>query len=59
VAYTVYLLYSGVPIMMGISQERGFLFSSALVTFGLVAFVAMLAITVILWGFGLAPEFTQ
>lgn len=59
VAYTVYLLYSGVPIMMEISQERGFLFSSALITFGLVAFVAMLAITVILWGFGLAPEFTQ
>ena len=59
VAYTVYLLYSGVPIMMGISQERGFLFSSAVLTFGLVAFVAMLAITVILWGFGIAPEFTQ
>ena len=58
-AYTVYLLYSGVPIMMGISQERGFLFSSAVLTFGLVAFVAMLAITVILWGFGIAPAFTS
>ena len=58
-AYTVYLLYTGVPIMMDISQERGFLFSSAVVTFGLVAFVAMLAITVILWGSGIAPEFTQ
>lgn len=58
-SYTVYLLYTGVPIMMDISQERGFLFSSAVVTFGLVSFVAMLAITVLLWGFGIAPEFTQ
>ena len=58
-AYTVYLLYTGVPIMMDISQERGFLFSSAVLTFGLVAFVALLAITVILWGSGLAPEFTH
>ncbi|MFO1352050.1 MAG: Yip1 family protein [Gammaproteobacteria bacterium] len=57
-AYTVYLLYTGVPIMMNVSQERGFLFSSAVVTFGLVAFVAMLAITVMLWGLGIAPEFT-
>lgn len=57
-AYTVYLLYTGVPTMMGISQERGFLFSSAVLTFGLVAFVALLAFTVILWGFGLSPEFT-
>ena len=57
-AYTVYLLYSGVPIMMGISQERGFLFSSAVLTFGLVSLVAMLAITVILWSMGASPEFT-
>lgn len=58
-AYTVYLLYSGVPVMMDISAERGFLFSSAVVTFGLVALVAMLAITVILWSFGFAPQFTR
>lgn len=28
-AYTVYLLYTGLPIMMGISRDRGFLFSTA------------------------------
>mgnify|MGYP002065072621 CR=1 FL=1 len=38
-AYTVYLLYTGVPVMMGISEERGFLFSSAVLAVGLVAFV--------------------
>ncbi|MCB1814830.1 MAG: DUF1282 family protein, partial [Candidatus Competibacteraceae bacterium] len=58
-AMAVYLLYSGVPVMMNISEDRGFLFSSSVVTFGLVAFVAMLAITVILWGMGLAPEYTH
>jgi len=58
-AYTVYLLYTGVPIMMGISEDRGFLFSSAVLAVGLVAFVALLAITVILWGMGLEPQFTH
>jgi hypothetical protein len=58
-AYTVYLLYTGVPIMMGISEERGFLFSSAVLGVGLVAFVALLAITAILWGMGLEPRFTR
>jgi hypothetical protein len=56
-AYAVYLLYTGVPIIMNISQERGFLFSSAVLTFGLVSFVALLAVSVILWSFGLSPEY--
>ncbi len=58
-AYTVYLLYTGVPIMMGISEDRGFLFSSAVLAVGLVAFVALLATTAILWGMGLEPQFTR
>ena len=58
-ALSLHLLYSGVPVIMGISRERGFLFSSAVVTFGLVALVAMLTLTALLWGFGLAPEFVQ
>jgi hypothetical protein len=58
-AYTVYLLYTGVPIMMGISEDRGFLFSSAVLAVGLVSFVALLAITAILWGMGLEPRFTR
>ncbi|MGB5541669.1 MAG: Yip1 family protein [Gammaproteobacteria bacterium] len=57
--YTVYLLYTGVPIMMGISEDRGFLFSSAVLAVGLVAFVALLAVTAILWGMGLEPQFTS
>lgn len=56
-AYTVYLLYTGVPIMMDISQERGFLFSSAVLAVGLVGLVAMMAVTVILWDIGAGPRF--
>ena len=57
-AYTVYLLYSGLPIMMQIPTERGFLYSSAVLAVGLVALVAMLAMTALLWGMGLQPVFT-
>ncbi len=57
-AYTIYLLYIGVPIMMKISQERGFLFASAVVGVGLVMLVGVLAATVVLWDMGdLAASF--
>jgi hypothetical protein len=57
-AYTVYLLYSGLPIMMEIPVERGFLYASAVLAVGLVALVSMLAMTALLWGMGLQPVFT-
>ena len=38
-AHAVYLLYSGVPILMNISEDKGFLMSSALLALGLVALV--------------------
>lgn len=57
--YTAYVFYSGVPIMMQITRERAFLFGSAVLTFGLVTLVAMLAVTVLLWGAGFAPVFTR
>lgn len=58
-AYSVYLLYLGVPIVMNISAERGFLFSSAVLAVGLVALVGLLASTVVLWSYGLGPSFTD
>ena len=57
-AYTVYLLYSGLPIMMEIPAEKGFLYSSAVLAVGLIALVALLATTALLWGLGLQPVFT-
>ncbi|TNG02367.1 MAG: YIP1 family protein [Gammaproteobacteria bacterium] len=58
-AYSVYLLYSGVPIVMEISEEKGFLYASAILGLGLVALVAILATTVILWAYGFGPTLTS
>jgi len=55
IAYSVYLLYTGIPIVMGINPEKGFLFSSAVLTIALVTVVGILIATVILWAMGLAP----
>jgi Yip1 domain len=57
-AYCIYLLYVGVPIMMGVAPERGFLFASALVAVALVAIVALMGTTAILWDFGAEPVYT-
>lgn len=58
-AYTIFLLYLGIPVMMEIPVERGFLFASAVLAFGLVGLVGVLAATVILWGLGVGPVFTS
>lgn len=57
--YSVYLLYSGLPIVMDISREKGFLYATAILGFGMVALVGMLVITVLLWGVGIEPSFTR
>ncbi|MEM7020943.1 MAG: Yip1 family protein, partial [Pseudomonadota bacterium] len=56
-AYSVYLLYSGLPIMFDTTKERGFLFSTAVLGVGLVSIVTLMAATVVLWGFGFGPEY--
>jgi len=58
-AYTVKLLYTGVPIMMEIEENRGFLFSSSILAVGMVALIAMLAAMAILWFNGFAPQFVD
>lgn len=57
--YVVYLLYTGVPILMDINQEKGFLMSSAILAVGMVGLVAMLALTVVFWGIAIGPEFVS
>ncbi|WP_395344217.1 Yip1 family protein [Ningiella sp. W23] len=54
--YSVYLLYTGVPIMLHIPEEKGFIFSSSVVTCGLVLMVILMAASVILWSYGLGPQ---
>ena len=55
--YSVYLLYSGVPIMMNIPEEKGFIYASSVVTCGLVLLVSIMAGSAILWSLGLGPEY--
>ncbi len=55
-AYAVYMLYTGVPIIMGIDEDRGFIYASSLVTVGLVFLVSMMGLTVFLWTAGIGPE---
>ncbi|GAA0816842.1 YIP1 family protein [Colwellia sp. D2M02] len=57
VAYSVYLLYSGVPIMMNIPEDKGFIYSSSVVTCGLVLLVTLMAATAMMWTMGFGPEF--
>jgi hypothetical protein len=58
ISYTVYLLYVGVPLFMDISEERGFIFASSILTVGLCALVGMMAAAIVIWGMGfsLSPE---
>lgn len=49
-AYTVYLLYTGVPEIMQIPEDRAFFFSTSILTVGLVVLVGLIAATAILWG---------
>lgn len=58
-AWTVMLFFSGVPVMLEVSTERGFLLACAVMAFGLVTLVAMLGISVLLWSYGFTPEFTS
>lgn len=46
VAASVYLLYVGVPIFMHIPEDEGFMYSTWVVTIGLVAIVTLLAASV-------------
>ena len=59
VCWAVYLMYLGIPIMMNIPEERGFLFSSAVLAIAMVILICLMVGSVILWDFGAAPAFTD
>mgnify|MGYP005995475255 CR=1 FL=1 len=58
-AYSVYLLYAGVPILMHIPEERGFIYSSSVVTCGLILLVCIMTSFAICWSSGYAPAFSH
>lgn len=57
--WAVYLLYLGIPIVMGIPEERGFLFSSAVMAIAMVILICLMVGSVLLWDLGAAPAFTD
>ena len=58
-SYAVYLLYAGIPVVMAIPEERGFLFASAVLAFCMVILMVIMGGSVILWDMGAAPSFTD
>jgi len=59
VSWSTYLLYTGIPVVMRIPEERGFLFASAVVAIALVILICLMVATVLLWDWGASPSFTD
>jgi len=59
ICWAVYLMYLGIPIVMDIPKERGFLFSSAVLAIGMVIIICLMVVSIILWDFGAAPAFAD
>ena len=55
--YSIYLIYEGIPILMNIDKERGFLYSTSIVTVALVLLVSMRVGTVLFWVMVFGPEY--
>lgn len=58
-AYGAYLMYDGLPIVMRIPKDQAIMYAGALMTVALVILVATRVGSVIIWNFGLAPQFIQ
>jgi len=50
--YTGYLLYIGIPTFLGINREEGMSFASSTLAIGVLVLEVLLALTVVLWGYG-------
>lgn len=53
--WSMYLLYTGLPVALNVSPEKGILMSSSLVAWLLVAAVSLLGISMALWTMGVGP----
>nr|WP_024967521.1 Yip1 family protein [Pantoea sp. IMH] len=50
--YTGYLLYVGIPLFLNIDREESLRFSSSTLAIGVLVFEVLLALTVVIWGYG-------
>lgn len=56
IIWSVYLLYTGVPKLLGTDQARGVLMASSVLGVLFVAVAALAMLTIILWVNGLGPD---
>lgn len=54
--WSMFLLYRGLPVVLGTGPNRGMLMASALIAYLMVALVSLLGVTVALWGSGIGPR---
>lgn len=59
VSWSVYLLYTGIPLAMKLTREQGFLYASAVAGVCLVILICIMVSSVLLWDFGFAPVFVD
>lgn len=59
ISWSTWLLYKGIPVAMGIPEDQGFLYASALVAVVLVIFLVLLGATAALWDLGFLPVFAD
>lgn len=57
--YSIYLIYQGIPILMNIPKDQAFFYATSVITVGLVLLVAILITTVVVWGMGIGPIYTD
>lgn len=58
-AYGGYLMYDGLAIVMKIPKDQAIMYAGALLTVALVILVSTRVGSVLLWNFGLSPQFFQ
>lgn len=58
-SYAMRLMYLGIPDMMNVPEDQGFLYASAVFAMALVYVVAVLVVTVLLWEYVAMPVFTD
>lgn len=56
-AYAGYLIYDGLPIVMGIPKEQAIVYAGAVLTVALVILVTTRVGSVLIWNYGFAPQF--
>jgi len=57
--YGAWLMFDGLPIVMGINKERAVLYGGAMLTVALVTLVSTMVGTVLLWNLGVGPVFVD